>query len=173
MEMSIYITNLNAYNEGAWLKLPLSPPEEFEDEFADWLEVNIGTDCKIAVHDYDCEVNVAEEFGEYPDFEVLNELATRFVMLESYDEDLFKALMEYGCGLRVALDAIDEGNISLLSDVCDDSDYGSYIVEEGLMGDIPENLQYYIDYEKLGRDWRLEGHIYFTKYGCLCGLDNL
>ena len=40
-----------------------------------------------------------------------------------------------------------------------------YAEEVGILSSIPENLQYYFDFEAYGRDMSFEGHFVFTNNG--------
>ncbi len=40
-----------------------------------------------------------------------------------------------------------------------------YVEESGQLGDIPANLQNYIDYQSLGRDMELDGNYLVTNSG--------
>ena len=55
-------------------------------------------------------------------------------------------------------DALSHYNdVIMYYDIHDYSDLAYDMVEEGILGDIPDNIQPYIDYEKLGNDLRIEG----------------
>lgn len=85
------------------------------------------------------------------------------------DEDVVDAYMDYE---SVDLDDIGEwfekmeeayiGDSDRHSDDEIDAWYGEYCVDNGLMGDIPDNVKYYIDYEKIGRDCRMGGDVFYV-----------
>lgn len=43
----------------------------------------------------------------------------------------------------------------------------NYIEETGALRDMPENLQFYFDYEALGRDMEINGSFYTDKNGII------
>lgn len=181
-QMSLYIVNMGITEEevvrGAWLELPLcDATDDVEEAFEEWLKENVAYEDGETwkVYDYDCDcANLAGEFGDYPDIEELNELACRLADLDCCEIDIVSALLEEGYGLEEAISITEKGDVYLLYDVKDEEDYGYYLVDEGLLGiNVPDSLKYYIDYEKIGRDVRLEGDIAFTSYGCLCGLNSI
>jgi len=161
--MNIYITDLQAYNEGflvgKWITLPLSEFElsqaisgiltqgEFECDSEDHEEVFIT--------DYESEL----EIGEYDNISRLNKLAE--VIQELTDDDYLKLklLVHEGYSQR---DVIEKGLDSYDVDIYDYSSDTSFtdvyellaydMVEEGLFGIIPNSLQNYIDFSAIGRD---------------------
>ncbi len=40
-----------------------------------------------------------------------------------------------------------------------------YVEETGMLGEVPNNLQNYIDYDALGRDMEIEGNFLETLHG--------
>ncbi|MFS9312254.1 antirestriction protein ArdA [Streptococcus oralis] len=117
---------------------------------------------------------VASEFGFYvgdvsitiqsieelPDLEVersplfvFNELAEK---LEDVDEDLVLSFIESNSSDPKALVNAEFDDCRLYPDVATDRDLGEYVVEELGVELSKETLQNYFDYEKYGRDVRLE-----------------
>jgi antirestriction protein len=165
--MELYITDLQAYNEGhlvgKWIKLPLTAFElsqaiseiltegEFECESEDHEEVFIT--------DYESELLI----GEYDDIYRLNELAE--TMENFTDDDLLKLkfLAYEGYNER---DVIDNGLDTYEVDIYDYSSSTSFtdvyerlaqdLVDDGCFGDIPKSLEYYIDYSAIGRDLSMD-----------------
>lgn len=82
-----------------------------------------------------------------------------------YAEDEFKALMEYLGDFEEAYSTWEAGDFSYYPDVKDREELGQYVVDEGLWGEIPENLINYIDYEAIGRDIDLNANGCFTENG--------
>ncbi len=161
--MEIYITDLQAYNEGhlvgKWIKLPLT---EFELQQAiseilteGEFECDSGDHEEVFITDYESDL----EIGEYDSISKLNELAD---LMESFTEDdhlKLKLLVHEGYSER---DVIDKGLDAYEVDIYDYSSSTSFtdvyellacdMVEEGLFGIIPSSLQNYIDYSAIGRD---------------------
>lgn len=96
----------------------------------------------------------------------LEELADKINELDNqYAEDEFKALMEYLGDFEEAYSTWEAGDFSYYPDVKDREELGQYVVDEGLWGEIPENLINYIDYEAIGRDIDLNANGCFTDNG--------
>ena len=117
---------------------------------------------------------VASEFGFYvgdvsitiqsieelPDLDVersplfvFNELAEK---LEDVDEDIVLSFIELNSSDPKELLNAEFDDCSLYSDVSTDRELGQYIVEDMGVELSRETLERYLDYEKFGRDVRLE-----------------
>ena len=173
--MKIYLTNLGRYNEGylvgKWVKLPVC------EEVLDKVLKEIGIDEyyeEYFITDYENEIiGIGDVISEYSSVQALNELAQRLEDLSDDEADKLGAVLEYEACRSVSevlelLDKLDE--FDLLTDVTDDEELGYYYAEEYRCIDIPEHIQPYFDYEKFGRDVRLQSCCLFTSYGFL--LDN-
>ena len=73
--------------------------------------------------------------------------------------------MEYLGDFEEAYSTWEIGNFSYYPDIKDREELGQYVVDEGLWGEIPENLINYIDYEAIGRDIDLNARGCFTDNG--------
>lgn len=163
-DIRICIQNLGKYNEGElwfkWLDLPID-----DDELEEALE-EIGIDDveyeEIMIADYECEFM---SIGEWDSISRLNEIAEQLDDLDDWDRNKLRALLEYGESFDNAIDILDD--CSLMEDVHSERELGLYILQEGLLEDIPDNLLMYIDEEAVGRDWSINGSGGFTKYGYL------
>ena len=165
--LKIFITDLQAYNEGhlvgKWIELPLTAFELAQalSEVLSEGETVSGTDNheEVFITDYEAEITI----GEYDDIYRLNELAEA---MEAFsDEDLLKLrLLSYeGYNER---EVIDNGLDSYDVDIYDYRDNKSFtdtfellasdFVDEGLYGEIPKALEFYIDYSAIARDLRME-----------------
>lgn len=101
--------------------------------------------------------------GEYDSLQELNELAELLEELStSYKNNLAEIKDAFFSDIREAIE--NHEDITHLSDVYNDRDYGNYMIEEGLF-EVPERLRSYIDKETLGRDYRFEGNIIYTDDG--------
>ena len=173
--MKIFITNLGRYNEGylvgKWVKLPVC------EEVLDKVLKEIGIDEyyeEYFITDYENEIiGIGDVISEYSSVQALNELAQRLEDLSDDEADKLGAVLEYEACRSVSevlelLNKLDE--FDLLTDVTDDEELGYYYAEEYRCIDIPEHIQPYFDYEKFGRDVRLQSCCLFTSYGFL--LDN-
>ena len=173
--MKIFITNLGRYNEGylvgKWVKLPVC------EDVLDKVLKEIGIDEyyeEYFITDYENEIiGIGDVISEYSSVQALNELAQRLEDLSDDEADKLGAVLEYEACRSVSevlelLDKLDE--FDLLTDVTDDEELGYYYAEEYCCIDIPEHIQPYFDYEKFGRNVRLQSSCLYTSYGFL--LDN-
>ena len=165
--LKIFITDLQAYNEGSlvgkWIELPLTAFELSQalSEVLSEGEFVTKTDNheEVFITDYEAEITI----GEYDDIYRLNELAEA---MEAFsDEDLlkFKLLCHEGYNER---EVIDTGLDSYEVEIYDFRDNKSFtdtyellaeeFVDEGLFGEIPKALEFYIDYSAIARDLRME-----------------
>jgi len=117
---------------------------------------------EYAIHDYELPFSV----GEYESLDRLNHLYELAEELEGTPlYDALPELLASGCfdGLEGLVGRQDD--IRHWHDCQDMSDVAYECVEEGYLGEIPESLTRYIDYEKLGRDMELEGTYIETNQG--------
>ena len=165
--MEIYLTDLQAYNEGhlvgKWIQLPLSPFElsqaisevltegEYESESDNHEE--------LFITDYDAEILI----GEYDDIYRLNELSE--AMQEYSDHDLLKLRLLSSEGYNER-EVIDNGLDTYEVEIHDFRDNSSFtdsyellaeqFIDEGVFGEIPKSLEFYIDYERIAIDLRMD-----------------
>ena len=163
-----YITNLGKYNEGILSYKLISFP--ISDEELNEALKEIG--CKYVdengvVHnplyeeyffsDWECEIPF--DFGEFPNISEINDIAERVEALEAYEQDVLKVILEeHTSDVDEALRIVEDNDYRTW-DSCDNmADVAEAMAAEyDYLNDIPENLRYYIDYEKWGRDLKLEG----------------
>lgn len=165
--MQICITDLQAYNEGhlvgKWIKLPVTA-FELSQAISEVLcegEVASGSDNheELFISDYEADIYI----NEYDDLEEINELAKT---LESFSDDdwlKFKLLSYEGYNDR---EVIRTGIVNYDVDIYDYRNNTSFtdtfellaqdFIDEGLFGEIPKSLEYYIDYSAIARDLRME-----------------
>ncbi|MBM6615047.1 antirestriction protein ArdA [Desemzia sp. RIT804] len=160
MEMQVYISNLGKYNEGelvgAWFHPPINMEEVKEkiglnDEYEEY-----------AIHDYDLPFTI----DEYTPIHEINRLCTMIEEIEGtpiYDE-LTEIQSMWFSSLENLIEHKDD--IICHSDCDSMEDVAAYYVEEtGQLGEVPSNLQNYIDYQALGRDMEIEGSYLVTSHG--------
>lgn len=111
---------------------------------------------------YDREdiVFTIQSIEELPDLKVercslflVNDLAEN---VEDVDEDIVLSFIESDSSDPKALESVDFDNCSLYRDISTDRELGEYVVEELGAELSREQLEFYFDYEKYGRDVRLE-----------------
>jgi len=165
--IKVFITDLSAYNKGhlvgQWIQLPL-PQESLAQAILEVLSEgeSVSGSCgheEIFITDTEAEIAI----GEYDNIHRLNELAEA---IESFsDEDLLKLrfLVYEGYNER---EVVDNGLDSYEVEIYDYRENNSFtdtfellasdFVDEGLFGEIPKALEYYIDYGAIARDLRMD-----------------
>jgi len=165
--MKIYLTDLQAYNEGhlvgKWIELPLTPDElgQTISEVLNEGEAVSGTPDHEEYFITDYESSVA--ISEYDDVFKLNELAEQLAGLDADDLLKLKLLTYEGYNERKVLEnGLDTYEVEI-HDYSNDTSFtdvyellASDLVDEGLFGTIPSNLVNYIDYGAIGRDLSME-----------------
>jgi len=161
--MRIFITDLQAYNEGylvgKWVQLPMNEIELLQTIFKILEEGGKETGSQnheeYFITDYEAEISI----DEYDDVYKLNEIAQT---VEEYSDDdwlKLKFLSYEGYNER---DVIKKGIESYDIDIYDYSTDRSFtdvyellaqdFVSEGLFGNVPTSFENYIDYSAIGRD---------------------
>lgn len=160
MEMRVYISNLGKYNEGElvgdWFTPPINP-----EEVAERIGLN-GEYEEYAIHDYELPFDI----GEFTSLNEINRLCGLIEEIEGspiYYE--LKSLTEwFFSDVEELLENQDD--IVVYSDCHSMEDLAQHHVEEtGMIGEVPSNLQNYIDYQALGRDMEIEGSFLVTSHG--------
>ena len=166
--MKIYITDLEAYNNGhlvgAWIDLPMN-----EDLLAESIEnvLNAGKKACNSTHyheevfitDYEADIDIAE-------YENIQNLNDRAEVLEAYNEDDILKLKLLSCEGYNEKEVIDTGIHNYEVEIYDFRDNTSFsrvfellayqFIDEGLFGEITEGLECYLDYGKLARDLEMD-----------------
>ena len=157
-EMRVYIANLGKYNEGKLVGEWFTPPLDF-DEVKEKIGLN-GEYEECAIHDYECPV----EMSEYMSIDEVNNI---YYLLEEIEgsgmEDVVNELIGYWFS---DLEELVEHKDDIIHYHCDSfEELAEQFVDEGLLGEIPDALRYYIDYEAYGRDLELDGQFCLTDHG--------
>lgn len=152
-EIKIYVADLAAYNNGKlhgiWIDATLDiediqgqindmlseSPEEFAEEYA--------------IHDY--EGFEGYSLGEYEGIESAHEIAC---FIEEHGE-IGAELLAHFSSIDEATTAIEDSYAGCYKSV---ADFAEELTEQSTQ--IPESLQYYIDYERMGRDMEMGGDIF-------------
>jgi antirestriction protein len=116
-----------------------SPVEEFEIQFIDGETI-----------DYELANAIELSQCNFPQFFALADDLEEFEKI-----NFIISVRECGYEVKTVLDDIDSLDITIYEE---DSfaDLARQFVDEGLYGEIPESLQFYIDYEAIGRDLAIE-----------------
>jgi len=160
MDMGIYIANLGKYNEGEAVGEWFRPPIDYED-----MKERIGLNAQYeeyAIHDYDLPFQI----DEYISIEEVNSLCSRVIELEGspFYTELKEIQRTWFNSIEELLDNVED--IHCHWDCDSMEDVAMYYIEEtGLLGEVCEYLQGYIDYDALGRDMEIEGSFLITSHG--------
>lgn len=153
--MQIFVENLSERNRGrgSWFELPVtlndvSKKLGLDDDFDEYI-----------ITDYEAPFDI----NELESIEKLNLIAEQLDEVPDYILRHVKELIgEYYGDINQLLDEWED--IIFAEGVIDDKSFGVYIVDEGLIN-VPKELEYYIDYESLGRDWRISGNVLYVDDG--------
>ncbi|WP_247924358.1 antirestriction protein ArdA [Streptococcus oralis] len=124
--------------------LPISSEELAERFGYEGQEIEVVFDSIEGLPDLDCERLTLD---------LANELAEN---LEDVDEDLVLSFIESNGSDPKYLASVDFDDCNLYPDISTDKELGEYLVEEVGVELSKEKLLLYLDYEKFGRDFRLE-----------------
>lgn len=126
----------------------------------------------LSLDEVELEFWALYDSSEQTDFKVsdFKTLQSILEMLENAEDsdDVTQYLAIIADGYVKSLDDAKEWhNNSFFSREMTKKELGQYFVDEGLMGDIPDNLINYIDYESLGRDLMFDyviinGNMYYN-----------
>lgn len=157
MDVKIYLTNLAKYNEGRligkWLDLPLA-----EEDLSEGLKRVLGCDEEYFITDFEAPFSI----DEYDNLQELNEFVEELEKLDEYEQEkVFHLINTIGYSRDDALEKHEDvtfyPNMTL-------EEVTVELVEEGIFGNIADNIKCYIDYEKLARDLSMDGY-YETEKG--------
>ncbi len=153
-EIRIYVADLAAYNNGKLHGVWIDATQDIND-IQDQINAMLaespeGFAEEYAIHDY-------EGFGgysvsEYEGIQSLHEIAC---FIEEHPDLAGELLSHFGGHLEDARKAMEENYSGCYKSL---ADYAEQLTED--TSQIPENLAYYIDYERMGRDMDLSGDIY-------------
>ena len=153
-EIRIYVADLVAYNAGHLHGVWIDASEDINDI---WEQIKtmlanspVENSEEHAIHDY-------EGFGgyaltEYAGIETAHEVACFIAEYPGFGGEL---LNHFGGDLEEAKTAAEENYCGCYKAL---ADYAQELTEETTQ--IPENLTYYIDYERMGRDVEMSGDIF-------------
>ena len=153
----IYVACLAAYNNGhlhgVWIDATQGESHIWEQTRAMLKGSPIPNAEEWAIHDY--EGFEGAPIGEYTAFEIVE---TRAQFVEEHGELGGKILAECDCDMQEAERYLEhyQGEYDSLAD------YARQSIESS-GSTIPENLAPYIDYERMGEDFRLSGDITFLR----------
>ena len=166
--LNIYINTWGNYNEngadgGRWITLPMDETE-LEEIMENTAEAMHDEDPEWFVNDYEWTGDVSpRKIGELENYFELNKYVQKLDDLNEWEQKTYCA----ACEVFGEIDPDDVDDYRLMEDVETDYDLGYYWIEESGCYDLDElgNLAHYIDYERFGRDVRLESDGGFSSYG--------
>ncbi len=165
--MKIYLTDLQAYNDGylvgKWLELPIST-EELQQALSEILSKGkiisgMPNHEEYFITDYEAKITI----NEYDDIYKLNLLAEAMEAFDTNDFLKLKLLSYEGYNERKVIETgLDSYDVEIY-DYSEDTSFTDVyellaydLVDEGVYGEIPKQLENYIDYYAIGRDLAIE-----------------
>ena len=154
-EIKIYVACLAAYNNGYLHGEWIDATQDMDDI---WDQVNAMLKAspveeeaeEYAIHDY--EGFGSYQLGEYEGLEHAHDLA---VFIEEHGELASELLNQFNGDIDEATTAIEDNYCGCYSSL---ADYAQELTEQ--QGEIPQHLEFYIDYERMGNDMDMSGDIY-------------
>ena len=152
-EIRIYIADLAAYNNGklhgVWIDAT-QDLDDIQDQIKEMLKNSPEEDSEeYALHDYEGFGNYS--LSEYEGIETANEIA---LFIEEHGALAPELLNHFGGDINEAQTALENycGCYSSLED------YAMELTEQ--TSEVPKHLEFYIDYERMGKDMEMSGDIY-------------
>jgi antirestriction protein len=145
MDIKIYLTNLAQYNDGRLIGEWLNLSELSEDQLNIAIKRILGNDEEYFITDFEAPFRIEE----YSNAHELRNAAEKLAGMNDYEAAAVIFLIEEGNTLTEALEEY-ESVVSYSAGSFEE--LAEQFVDEGLFGEIPESIQNYIDYEKIGRD---------------------
>lgn len=158
-DIQIYVACLAAYNNGYLHGKWIDATQELDDIWSEvkaMLKASPVSDAEeYAIHDY--EGFQGYGVGEYEGIERVHEIAT---YLEERGE-IAGAVLEHYCGdIDCATKAIEEDYSGCFESL---GDYAEELTTD--TSEVPKHLEFYIDFERMGRDMEMSGDIYTIETG--------
>jgi antirestriction protein len=153
-EIRIYVADLAAYNNGklhgVWINACLDL-----DEIQEQINIMLSNSPEVfaeeyAIHDY--EGFDGYELSEYAGIKTAHEIAC---FIAEYPDLAGALLCHFGGSIEEARQAIEDNYAGCYSSL---ADYAEELTDN--INQIPDNIAFYIDYERMGRDMELSGDIY-------------
>lgn len=154
-EIRIYVAYLAAYNNGTLHGMWIDATQELndiQDQINEMLKASpIEEEAEeYAIHNFEGVGNYS--VGEFSGIEELHEIAC---FIEEYPEIGSEVLGHFGDDLDDARKAIEENYSGCYSSL---ADYAQELTES--TSEIPKHLEFYIDYERMGRDMEYFGDVF-------------
>ena len=158
-DIRIYVADLAAYNNGklhgVWI-IATDDLDDIREQVNQMLaESPEGFAEEYAIHDYEGFDGYA--LSEYEGLEAAHDIAC---FIEEYPDFAGELLNNFGGNLEEARTAAEENYCGCYKSL---ADFAEELTEETTQ--IPDNLAYYIDFERMGRDMELSGDIFTIETG--------
>jgi len=158
-KIRIYVADLAAYNAGYLHGVWIDACGELDDIKAQITEMLAASpeNCaeEYAIHDYEGFGGYA--LGEYAGIETAHAMACFIAEYPDFGGEL---LNHFSGDLEEARIAAEENYCGCYHSL---ADYAEELTEQ--TAQIPENIVYYIDYERMGRDMELSGDVFTIEAG--------
>ena len=159
-EVRVYVADLAAYNNGFLHGVWIDATDELDDMQEQVSKMLKATPLdeeaeEYAIHDY--EGFGAYKVSEYEGLESVHEVAC---FLEEFGEVAGDVLSHFGDNMEDARKALEENYNGCYSSL---ADYAEELTTEA--SEIPKYLEFYIDYERMGRDMEMNGDIFTIETG--------
>ena len=154
--LQIYVACLAAYNAGTLHGEWIDATQD-EDVIAEEIQAMLAASPipnaeEYAIHDYEGFGEVSTTLGEYPN---LSDVVEAALFIQEYEEIAIK-LISYCGDIEEAKTALNEQYQGCYSSLADYAE--TYASDTG--AEIPNWLEYYIDWEKMGRDYEISGDVF-------------
>ncbi|MEE8060133.1 MAG: antirestriction protein ArdA [Pseudomonadales bacterium] len=158
-EIRIYVADLAAYNNGklhgVWIDA-LGDLDDIQDQINAMLAQSPVQDAEEhAIHDH--EGFSGYSLSEYESIGTIHEIAC---FIDDFPEVGGELLNHFGGYIDDAKKAADENYCGCYKSL---ADYAEELTEQ--TSEIPKHLEFYIDYERMGRDMELSGDVYTIETG--------
>lgn len=130
------------------LNLPMEEEDVYQiiEKFGDYI-----------ITEYDCELGHIS-LNKNIHLDSLNELVKEIVELDVYEKRELTAILEAGYyDLEDALTTFDNKSYAFYPEMTL-KDVAEELVSEGMFGEIPEPIMFYLDYEAIARDLGFSGY---------------
>lgn len=155
MGIKIYVANLGKYNEGELVGQWFTLPVDVED-IKEAVGVADGTDYEeMAIHDYESSLRI----GEYDNIDKLNEIAEAMEDMSDTDIEAVSCLVDDGVA-KDFIEGIDKLEDCMFYHNCSNMGDVAYQWHEETGTDMDAPLMNYVDWDRVGRDFDLEGTFY-------------
>lgn len=154
----LFLANRQKYNDGEivgeWVELP----------------IDLDNDEEYIIHDYQTDIE-GLRINKHDSIQELSELCDAYDFLSIQDQIKVSSIMEWEYYSDISNAIYHVNNFVLIENVKNDEEYGNYVIEKGLMGEVPEWVIKYLDIERLGNDTYNNFECYYSSNGLIMKKD--